>query len=87
MIDTIKLFLDTNEKTLAKYIGSISKVVKLNGSSGKYRGKLKNLRITIRAYGIFIEGSLAKYALGQNLKNIYIHCVRKTLQSLEKILG
>jgi len=73
MIDTIKIKIETDElpENYTDHLQSVlgGRQIEMENGMTKYRGLLKNMQVTLDNWGLTIEGSLTKYAVGDNLKS------------------
>ena len=87
MIDTIKIKIQKEElpDNYNRFLDSIlddkEETRKENGLSS-IRGRVKNFRISIDDRELVLEGSLTKYAIGDNLKSADKEQLEKAIQDL-----
>lgn len=92
MLDTIKLFIPGVERKPEVIDGLKERLVDAtlfyNDKTGNgVAGHLRNLRVSLNCYGLFVEGSVPKYVYGENFTSPTLNDVKLMLDEVSETLG
>lgn len=83
MLDTVNLWLNQSNPEL-KICNQLDRMKEHISDTGEvsYSGCIDNYRVIINEYGILLQGSLAKYYLGDNFQTLTRKATQEALESL-----
>ena len=89
MYDTIRFWIKRGEVCPAGILLLLPNVRRHRNKQGipYYYGKFKNFTVTVSKFGVFIQGSLAKYHFGNNIETLRFDQVENVLERLSNDFG